>query len=182
MQNNQTQQGQNITDRTRVNGAIRIKEVRVISDDGKQLGILPTYEAIKIAQDKGLDLVEVQPNQKPPVCKIMDYGKYKYQQKRKLAEQKKNQKVIEIKEMKFRPAIEEHDFNTKINHIKSFLDEGNKCRVFIMFKGREISHADLGVELMNKIIEATKDVAIVESPAKMENKDLIMLLAPGKGK
>ena len=125
--------------------------MRVIADDGAQLGIIPTDEALRRAEEKGLDLVEVQPMARPPVCKIMDYGKFKYQQKRKAAEQKHNQKVIEVKEVKFRPKTGKHDFDTKVRHLREFLAEGDKAKVTIMFRGREIVHPEIGHDVHKRV-------------------------------
>lgn len=128
----------------------------------------------------GLDLVEVSPMAKPPVCKIMDYGKFRYQQKRKNAEAKKKQVIIELKEVKFRPKTDIHDFNVKLNHLKRFLEEGNKGKVTVMFRGREIVHPEIGFDIAKRIIEALAGLALVESPAKMEGRSVVMILAPAK--
>ncbi len=155
-------------------------EVRVILDDGEQLGILATQDALRRAEDMGLDLVEVSPMAKPPVCKIMDYGKFRYQQKRKNAEAKKKQVTIELKEVKFRPKTDIHDFNVKVNNLKRFLEEGNKGKVTIMFRGREIVHPEIGFDVAKRIIEALVGVAVIESPAKMEGRAVVMILSPDK--
>jgi translation initiation factor IF-3 len=154
--------------------------VRVIADDGAQLGILPTDEALRRAEEKGLDLVEVQPMARPPVCKIMDYGKYKYQQKRNAAEQKKKQKVIEVKEVKFRPKTGEHDFQTKVRHLREFLAEGDKGKVTIMFRGREIVHPEIGQDVLRRVAEAISDVALIELAPRMEGRSMFMVVAPGR--
>jgi translation initiation factor IF-3 len=154
--------------------------VRVIADDGAQLGILPTDEALRRAEEKGLDLVEVQPTARPPVCKIMDYGKYKYEQKRKAAEMKKKQKVIEVKEVKFRPKTGTHDFDTKVRHLREFLAEGDKAKVTIMFRGREIVHPEIGHDVLKRVTEAISDVAMIELPPRMEGRSMFMVVAPGK--
>jgi translation initiation factor IF-3 len=163
-----------------VNRRIRVREVRVIGDDGTQLGILPTDEALRRAEEKGLDLVEVQPMARPPVCKIMDYGKFKYQQKRNLAEQKRKQKVVEVKEVKFRPKTGEHDFDTKVRHLREFLADGNKAKVTIMFRGREIVHPEIGHEVLKRVSEAIADVAMIELAPRMEGRSMFMVVAPGK--
>ncbi|MCC7071950.1 MAG: translation initiation factor IF-3 [Deltaproteobacteria bacterium] len=164
----------------RVNRRIRVREVRVIADDGAQLGILPTEEAMRRAEEKGLDLVEVQPMARPPVCKIMDYGKFKYQQKRKAAEQKHNQKVIEVKEVKFRPKTGKHDFDTKVRHLREFLGEGDKAKVTIMFRGREIVHPEIGHDVLKRVAEAIGDVAMIELAPRMEGRSMFMVVAPAK--
>lgn len=164
----------------RVNEAIRIKDVRVIADDGAQLGVLPTREAIRIAAEQGLDLVEVQPNLKPPVCKIMDFGKFKYQQKRKAAEQKRNQKTIETKQIKFSPSIDQHDFDTKVTRIKEFVAEGNRVLSSCQFSGRELAHTELGKKVLDRVVEAVKEVASVEGTVKMEGRTMFMMLVPAK--
>lgn len=164
----------------RVNHLIKVKEVRTIDEEGKQLGIIPTREALRLAQERGFDLVEVQPNQSPPVCKIMDYGKYKYDQKRKAKEAKKNQTIIEVKEMKFRPRIDVNDFKTKVGHIRRFINDGNKCRVVVMFRGREMVHTDLGKEILEDVAASLEDVATIEGTPKLEGRDMSMMLAPLK--
>jgi translation initiation factor IF-3 len=152
----------------------------VILDDGEQLGIMATQDALRRAEDMGLDLVEVSPMAKPPVCKIMDYGKFRYQQKRKNAEAKKKQVIIELKEVKFRPKTDIHDFTVKVNHLKRFLEEGNKGKVTIMFRGREIVHPEIGHEMLKRIAELLLGLAVIESPAKMEGRQLVMIVAPAK--
>lgn len=157
-----------------------MREVRVIGDDGSQLGILPTEDALRRAEEKGLDLVEVQPMARPPVCKIMDYGKFKYEQKRKASELKKKQTVVEVKEVKFRPKTGQHDYETKLRHLREFLGEGNKVRATIMFRGREIVHPEIGHEILKKVSEAVSDIAQVELAPRMEGKQMFMIIAPGK--
>ncbi len=164
----------------RVNRRIRVREVRVIAEDGSQLGILATDDALRRAEEKGLDLVEVQPMSRPPVCKIMDYGKFKYEQKRKASELKKKQTVVEVKEVKFRPKTGQHDFDTKLRHLREFIEEGNKGRVTIMFRGREIVHPEIGHEILKKVAEAISDIGQVEVGARMEGKQMFMIVAPGK--
>jgi translation initiation factor IF-3 len=154
--------------------------VRVIAEDGSQLGILPTDDALRRAEEKGLDLVEVQPMARPPVCKIMDYGKFKYEQKRKASELKKKQTVVEVKEVKFRPKTGEHDYQTKLRHLREFLQEGNKARVTIMFRGREIVHPEIGHDILKRLAEAIADIGQVEMNARMEGKQMFMIVAPGK--
>lgn len=168
------------SDEPRVNRRIRVREVRVILDDGTQLGILPTEEALRRAEEAGLDLVEVSPMARPPVCKIMDFGRFKYQQKRKAAEAKRNQHQIEIKEVKFRPKTDKHDFDVKMERIKRFLAEGNKCRVTIMFRGREIVHPEIGQDVLKRVAALVEDVGNLESPPRMEGRQMFMIVAPGK--
>ena len=162
----------------RINRAIRVKEVRVIDPEGKQLGILPIFEALRVAASVELDLVEVSPKSEPPVCRIMDYGKFKYQQQKKAHDAKKKQAVIHLKEVKMRPKTEEHDFQFKLRHIESFLKEGNKIKVTVVFRGRELAHPDLGRNMVNRIVEGIKEIGKVEQDAKFEGRNFIMILAP----
>jgi translation initiation factor IF-3 len=163
----------------RVNHRIRIPQVRVIDPDGNQLGVMDTKEALDIAKNKfDLDLIEVSPFAKPPVCKIMDFGKYKFELKKKNQEAKKKQTIIVVKEIKMRPTTDTHDFDVKMKHVMRFLDEGNKVKISIRFRGREVVHADLGRNLMDKVAEQVKDVAVVETSAKLEGKNMSMILAP----
>jgi translation initiation factor IF-3 len=152
--------------------------VRVIGSTGEQLGVLPVEQALAKAMDEGLDLVEVNPMAKPPVCKIMDYGKFKYDEKKKQNEAKKKQVVVQLKEVKLRPRTEEHDYDVKIKKIREFLEEANKARVTVMFRGREITHRELGQAVLQRVIEDTREVAIIESAARMEGRQLFMILAP----
>ncbi|MCS7280731.1 MAG: translation initiation factor IF-3 [Desulfobacterota bacterium] len=161
-----------------VNEKIKAKEVRVVDETGKQLGIMPLSEALRIAREKDLDLVEVAPKSEPPVCKIMDFGKYKYQLAKKAHEAKKKQTIIHVKEMKIGLKIEDHDLNFKIKHIKEFLSEGHKVKVVIVFKGREIQRVDMGEELANKIIKLVEGVGQVEVKPKLEGKNIVMVFAP----
>lgn len=182
MNPNFTRETKSRNDEPRINRRIRFSPVRVVLGDGTQLGVIPTAEALRKAEEMGLDLVEISPNARPPVCKIMDYGKFKYQQKKNAAEQKKNQKVIEVKEIKFRPGIGDNDFLTKVNHIKSFLAEGNKCQVTVMFRGREMQHTEIGLDILKKIVAEIESIGFVESAPKLEMKNMQMVLAPGKPK
>ena len=166
---------------TRINHQIRVQQVRVISPEGEQLGILETEEALRQAEEVGLDLVEVAAAADPPVCRIMDYGQYKYQQSKRQHEAKKHQKIIHLKEIKLRPKTEEHDFQFKLKHAIEFVEAGDKVKVTIMFRGREMSHQDLGRRLMEKFVDSIGELAVVESPAKMEGRALSMVLAPKKG-
>ena len=163
-----------------INEEIREKEVRVITNEGEQLGILSIEEALKAAEARDLDLVEIAPNSQPPVCKIMDYGKYRFDQAKREKEAKKNQRVIELKEVRLSLNIDVHDFNTKLNHAKKFIAGGNKVKVSIRFRGREMGHPELGVANMERFAEAMAEVAVVEKPAKMEGRNMLMFLAPKK--
>ncbi|WP_323128251.1 translation initiation factor IF-3 [Thermosipho ferrireducens] len=160
------------------NEEIRAPEVRVVDSNGKQIGIMPTDEALELAYSKKLDLILVAPNAKPPVAKMMDYGKYKYELAKREKKAKKNQKIIEVKQMKFRIKIDEHDYQTKVKHIKRFLESGNKVRVVIMFRGRELAFADKGEEILKRVINDLQDIASVEKPPKLEGRDMWMMLKP----
>jgi len=165
----------------RVNERIGVREVRVILEDGDeavQLGVLPTRDALAKARELGLDLVEVSPTARPPVCRIMDFGKYKYEQSKKAKQSKKRQHQVEVKEIKLRPKIEKHDYEFKKRHAIEFLEEGDKVKVTLMFRGREMAHADLGRKLMERLAEELKDVAKVESPPRQEGRTMLMFLAP----
>ena len=157
---------------------IRVKEVSVILDDGEALGTIPTEEAIAMAEDRNLDLVEVAPNSNPPVCRIMDYGKHKYKASKKAHEAKKNQKVVHVKEVKFRPNTDQHDFDFKLKHVQRFLENGDKAKVVIFFKGREIVHREFGQKVLERIAEKTEEIAVIEQEAKQEGRTLVMVLAP----
>jgi len=161
-----------------INWDIKAPEVRVIDPDGKQVGVLPVKEAIRLSEERGLDLVEVAPNSQPPVCRIMNYGKYKYQQSKRSQEARKHQTVIHIKEVKVRPRTEEHDFQFKLRHVKRFLDEGNTVKISILFRGREIAHPEFGKELLNRFIEGVKDVMVIEQSPRLEGRNMVMILAP----
>lgn len=150
----------------------------MIGDDGAQLGILSKDEAVRAAQELGLDLVEVAPNADPPVCRIMDFGKFKYQQQKKQQEARKRQTVIQIKEIKVRPKTDEHDFNTKVKHIRRFIEAGDRCKVTVFFKGREIVHKDRGLSILQRVIEATEDIAKVEQEPRSEGRTMNMFLTP----
>lgn len=153
-------------------------QVRVIDADGNQLGVMQTKDALSTAEAAGLDLVEIAATATPPVCRIMDYGKYKYQMSKKTKDAKKKQTVIQIKEMKLRGKTEEHDFQFKLRNIKRFLSEGDKVRVFIVFKGREITHTNLGMEMLKRVADELKEVATIEAPPKLEGRNMTMLVAP----
>jgi translation initiation factor IF-3 len=152
--------------------------VRVIGASGEQLGVLPIDQALARAQEEGMDLVEVSPLAKPPVCKIMDYGKFKYLEKKKQSEAKKKQVVVQLKEVKFRPRTEEHDYEVKLKKIREFLGEANKARVTVMFRGRELSHRELGHKVLQRIIEDMKEMAVIEAVPRMEGRQMFMILAP----
>ena len=162
----------------RINEEIRIREVRVTSAEGEQLGIMATRDALHMAEEQHLDLVEVAPKAKPPVCRIMDFGKYRYEQQKRDKEAKKKQKVITIKEVKLRPNIEQHDFDVKLKNALRFVQEGNKVKVTIMFRGRELSHPELGREVLQRVAAELKDTVSIERDAKLEGKNMIMILAP----
>ncbi|PZM89116.1 MAG: translation initiation factor IF-3 [Actinobacteria bacterium] len=170
----------NIEKRVRVNRQIRISPVRVIDEDGAQLGIMPVEEALAAAEERGLDLVEVAPNARPPVVRIMDYGKYKYEQARKAREARRKQHQIQVKEVKFRPGIDEHDFEFKVRHARRFLEEGNKVKATMMFRGRQMAHPELGREVLARVAEVLEDVGRVESEPLMEGRNMTMVLAPRK--
>jgi translation initiation factor IF-3 len=161
-----------------INWDIKAPEVRVIDAEGKQVGILPLKEAMKIAEEKGLDLVEVAPNSKPPVCRVMNYGKYRYQQNKRTQEARKHQTVIHVKEVKVRPRTEEHDFQFKLGHVKRFLDEGNKVKISVLFRGREIAHPEFGKEMLNRFVEGVKDLTVIEQAPRLEGRNMVMILAP----
>src|ERR671926_924288 len=161
-----------------MNDRIRAREVRVIDDEGQQLGIMPPYEAIRKAREKNLDLVEISPTAQPPVCRIMDYGKYLYQQEKKEREAKKHQKVITVKEVKFRINVDEHDYQTKKNHVLRFLDEGDKVKATIFFRGREMTRQGLGRQVLDRLIRELGDKAVVEFRPRQEGNTLHLILAP----
>lgn len=162
----------------RINEEIHIREVRVTSATGEPLGIMQTRDALRLAEEQHLDLVEVAPKAKPPVCRIMDFGKYRYEQQKREKEAKKKQKVITIKEVKLRPNIEQHDFEVKLKNALRFVEEGNKVKVTIMFRGREMSHQDLGRDVLHRVAERLKDLVSIERDAKLEGKNMIMILSP----
>ncbi|HEY3373715.1 MAG TPA: translation initiation factor IF-3 [Candidatus Aquicultor sp.] len=162
----------------RVNERIRVPRVRLIAEDGEQLGIKPTNEALRIAFDAGLDLVEVAPQADPPVCRIMDYGKFKYEQTQKMKKAKRHSASVVLKEMKLRPKIDSHDFDTKKKHIMRFLEGGSKVKVTIMFRGREMAHTDLGRKLLDRIAEEVAELGKVESMPKLDGRNMIMVLTP----
>ena len=162
----------------RINEDIRVREVQLIDHEGQNRGIIPVEEAMEIAGDAGLDLVEIQPNANPPVCKILDYGRHKYQAQKKAAEARKKQKTVELKEVKMRPNIDTHDYEVKMKSILRFFEDGDKVKVTLRFRGREMAHQDLGYKLMQKVKEETVEIAKVEFEPKIEGRQMIMILAP----
>jgi translation initiation factor IF-3 len=162
----------------RTNRRIKAREVRVVGPEGDQLGVLPIEQALARAQELGMDLVEVSPMAKPPVCKIMDYGKFKYLEKKKQNEAKKKQVVVQLKEVKLRPRTEEHDYATKLKKVREFLEEANKARITVMFRGREMSHRELGQKVLQRVIEDLRETAVIESAPRMEGRQMFMILAP----
>ena len=161
-----------------INEMIRDNELRIISADGEQLGVMDARAAQQIANEKGLDLVKIAPTAKPPVCKIMDYGKYKFELAKREKENRKNQKVINIKEVQLSPSIDTNDFNTKAKQAMKFLKSGDKVRVKVRFRGRELSHSEIGKTLLDKFAETVKECGNVEKPAKLEGRNMIMFLGP----
>ena len=169
--NNSNNKGQ------RINEMIRVREVRLIDDEGNQLGIVPTMEALNMARDKDLDLVEVSPNANPTDCKILDYGKYKFEQEKKLRDSKKNQKVLKLKEIRMQPKIGSGDLDTKAKHIQEFLDEGDKVKVTIRFRGRELAHTDLGFDVLNEVLKRLTSAYVIEKPAAMDGRNMSMTIS-----
>lgn len=163
-----------------MNQDIRDREVRVISATGEMLGVMSSREAWRLAQDEGLDLVKISPNAVPPVCKIMDYGKYKFEQAKKEKENRRNQKVVEIKEVQLSMTIDVGDLNVKARHATRFLKEGNKVKVSIRLRGRQMAHASLARDVMNNFFEMLKEFAVIEKPVNMEGRNVLMVLAPKK--
>ncbi|MEC9442376.1 MAG: translation initiation factor IF-3 [Myxococcota bacterium] len=164
------------SDEPRLNGRIRAPEIRVIDPDGEQLGIMTVDDALEQAERFGLDLVEVAPNARPPVCRIMDYGKYKYQQKKRSSDARKKGARVELKEIKLRPKTDEHDFMTKLKHARRFLEKNNKVKITIMFRGREITHPEIAREMLERAAVELADVAEVEQSARMEGRNMTMML------
>ena len=161
----------------RVNEMIRVREVRLIDDEGNQKGIVPTLEALKLAKEKDLDLVELSPNANPPVCKILDYGKYRFEQEKKLRESKKNQKVLKLKEIRMQPKIGPGDLDTKAKHVQEFLDEGDKVKVTIRFRGRELAHTELGYDVLNEVLKRLTSAYVVEKAPAMDGKTMSMTIS-----
>jgi translation initiation factor IF-3 len=165
-----------------VNESIRARELRVIDANGDQLGVKTKAEALEIATRRNLDLVLVAPNAKPPVARIMDYGKYRFEQQKKDKEQRKNQKVISVKEVRFSPTIDEHDFNTKLKNARKFLEKGDKVKASLRFKGRAITHKEIGRKVLDRFAEECADIATVESRPKMEGRSMFLVMAPNTEK
>ncbi|MBN3523187.1 translation initiation factor IF-3 [Paenibacillus apiarius] len=161
-----------------INEEIRAKEVRLVGAEGEQIGIKPFREALQMAYDANLDLVNVAPQAKPPVCRIMDYGKFRYEMQKKEKEARKNQKTVDIKEVWFRANIDEHDFQTKLRNVLKFLREGDKVKCSVRFRGREIAHAAIGKKVLDRVLEEAKELCNVERAAKLEGRSMIMILAP----
>src|SRR6266705_2012234 len=164
--------------KTRINERIRAKEIRVIGSSGAQLGIMTPENALRMATEEGLDLVEVASEANPPVCRIMDFGKYKYTQARRQKEARKKQTTIQVKEVKMGPKTERHDFDFKLKHVRRFLEEGHKAKVTVRFKGREMAHTELGWKMLNKMVEATQDIANTENNPRLEGRMLHIILSP----
>lgn len=167
-------------DGVRRNELIRARELRVIGADGEQLGILSRNDALAMAKDNGLDLVEVAATSDPPVCRIMDYGKFKYEQQKKKQEAKKRQTVVQIKEIKVRPKTDDHDYETKVRHIRRFIEEGDRCKITVFFRGREIVHKDRGMSILDRVVQDLADIAKVDQEARSEGRTLQMMLVPKK--
>jgi translation initiation factor IF-3 len=171
--------GRNISSREhRINNEIRVREVRLIDETGKQLGIFPTREALRIAEERGYDLVEMAPQAEPPVCRLVDYGKYIYERNKKQREARKAQKQVDVKEIRFRPKTADHDLNVKINQARKFLGEGATVRIRVRFRGREITHKEIAVEQLNHVAQQLQDVASIDKTPAMEGRTMLMVLTP----
>ena len=167
-------------DTVRINRMIRATEIRVLGSDGGQLGIMSVRDALATAEAEGLDLVEISPGATPPVCRIMDYGKFKYQQSKKSHEAKKKQSVVLVKEVKLGPKTEEHDFQFKFKHVLRFLEDGNKAKVVVLFRGREMAHTEFGRALLDRMAEMVKDHGVIEQSPRQEGRNMTMIIAPKK--
>lgn len=170
-------------DKVRINHHIRAKQVRVIDEEGGQLGIMDPRDAVREAESRDLDLVEVAPTANPPVCRIMDYGKYRYEQKRRARDSRKNQHTVSVKEIKYRPKIDKHDFDFKTSRVCEFLKEGNKVKITIMFRGREMAHPEFGKEILEKVVEATREFCAGDTdlrPVRLEGRNMAIVLQPAK--
>lgn len=161
-----------------INDEIRDEEVRVVSDKGKQLGVMSSEKALQAARKRGLDLVKIAPKATPPVCKIIDYGKYRFEQAKREKEAKKNQRVTEVKEIRLSLNIDTHDFNTKLNHAKRFIKVGNKVKVSIRFRGREMGHPEIGYDIMQRFSDELSEISVIEKPAKLDGRNMLMFLGP----
>ena len=162
----------------KINDAIRARDVRLIDETGQNVGVVSRVDAMERAETAGLDLVEVSPDADPPVCKIMDFGKFKYQEQKKAAEARKNQKIVEIKEIKMRPSIDDHDYDVKMRSIKRFFEEGDKVKITLRFRGREMAHQELGMDLLQRVKSDLLEDAKVESEPRLEGRQMVMVLAP----
>ena len=162
----------------KINDAIRAREVRLIDETGQNIGVVSKFDALARAEEAGLDLVEVSPDAEPPVCKILDFGKYKYQEQKKAAEARKHQKIVEIKEIKMRPGIDDHDYDVKMRAIKRFFEEGDKVKVTLRFRGREMAHQHLGMDVLVRVKNDVEPIAKVESEPRFEGRQMVMVLAP----
>jgi translation initiation factor IF-3 len=162
----------------RINDAIRAREVRLIDENGENAGIVNRFDALKRAEDAGLDLVEISPDAEPPVCKILDYGKFKYQERKKAAEARKSQKIVEVKEIKMRPSIDDHDYDVKLRAMRRFFEEGDKVKVTLRFRGREMAHMQLGMQVLQRVKGELADTVKVESEPRLEGRQMVMVLAP----
>jgi translation initiation factor IF-3 len=167
-------------DTTRINERIRVPEVRLIDDEGKQVGVLKTADALAFAQERELDLVEVAPEARPPVCRVLDYSKYKYEQAQKLKQARKHQQQITVREIKFRPKIAQHDYDTKKNHVERFLKHKDKVKVTIMFRGREVTHPERGTAILDRLADELQELGVVEQRPMQEGRNMTMLMAPSK--
>jgi len=166
-------------DGPRANRDIRgVRDVQLIDQEGQNRGVVPFFDALKIAEDAGLDLVEIAPNSAPPVCKILDYGRFRFLEQKKQAEARKKQKTVEVKEIKLRPGIDKHDYDTKMKAVRRFFEEGDKVKLTMRFRGREMAHTDLGMRLLDKVRDEMVDLAKVESAPMMEGRQMVMILAP----
>ncbi|HXE00629.1 MAG TPA: translation initiation factor IF-3 [Hyphomicrobium sp.] len=162
----------------RINDQIRAREVRLIDEAGQNVGVVPKQDALTRAQDAGLDLVEISPDAEPPVCKILDFGKYKFQEQKKAAEARKNQKIVELKEIKMRPGIDDHDYDVKMRSIRRFFEEGDKVKITLRFRGREMAHSQLGMAVLQRVKGDTEAIAKVESEPRFEGRQMVMVLSP----
>lgn len=167
-------------DEPRMNEGIKSANIRLIDPDGNMVGVVPVKQGIDMAREYGLDLVEISPNAEPPVCKVLDYGKYKYEAQKKANEARKKQKIVQLKEIKLRPTIDPHDYEIKMRSVKKFIDEGDKVKFTIRFRGREVSHQDLGMKLMLKVKEEMGDLIRVESDPRLEGRQMVMVIASAK--
>ncbi len=164
----------------RVNDRIRVPEIRLIGAEGENIGVVTPERGIELAEDVGLDLVEISPNASPPVCKIMDFGKFKYEQQKRESEARRKQKIIEVKEVKFRPNTDVHDYDVKMRNVMRFLEVGDKVKITLRFRGREMAHQNLGRDLLERVAEDVKEVGKVESMPKMEGRQMVMMIGPAK--